>query len=334
MIHPHVNPPNIGKCQLLGPVSIIVQSIMGILIILVLLLKRTYEIPKRRLSIWLYDIIKQLGGSFVIHLLNIMLSIWKQNNNYNNPKILLCNISINVSNENNYDDECDWYFVNLLMDTTLGIPILYCILHGLERLGSLCHISNIKSGDYFDNNEEEEEEEEVEAEENNHRNQQHLECGLNKSRSLSSPSHYLRRRNPKFKAFLKQFILFLIGLIMMKFIIYMILTFMEPLAYLIANLVIGWCDPWPNFQVFLVMFICPVLLNCFQYCCIDNIIKLHNNNVTQANLDSFEASIEEQERQEEQESFESQNISQLNIVNYGSIKTTLSGSREELSLKG
>lgn len=326
MIHPHVNPSAIGKCQLLGPVSIVVQSIMGILIILVLLLKRAYEIPKRKLSIWLYDIIKQLGGSLVIHLLNIMLSIWKQDNNDTKPRILLCNI--NTNNENTYDDECDWYFVNLLMDTTLGIPILYYILHALEYFGSLYHISNIKSGDYFGNSEEIGEEEE--EEENSHQDQQHLECGLSKDQPVSYPTHHLQRKHPKFKAFLKQFILFLIGLIIMKFIIYMILTFMEPLAYMIANLVIGWCDPWPNFQVFLVMFIFPILLNCFQYCCIDNIIKLHNNNVTHANLDSFEPSIEVQE---EQEDFESQNISQLNIMNYGSVKKTLIEGREEFSLK-
>lgn len=324
MIHPHVNPPTIGKCQLLGPVSIVVQSIMGVLIILVLLLKRTYETPKRKLSIWLYDIIKQLGGSLVIHLLNIILSIWKKDSSNNGPRILLCNNSGN-GNKYEYDDECDWYFVNLLMDTTLGIPILYYILHGLEYLGTLYHISNIKSGDYFSDDEGKEEEEDERG--SDCQIQHHLECGLSKCRCISNLPHHLQKKHPKFKAFLKQFLLFLMGLIIMKFIIYMILTFMEPIAYMIANLVIGWCDPWPNFQVFLVMFICPVLLNCFQYCCIDNIIKLHNNNVTQANLDSFETSNGEQEE------LVRRNTSRLNIKTYGTTKTTLIERGEELSPK-
>ncbi|CAL9735007.1 hypothetical protein MOSE0_G04830 [Monosporozyma servazzii] len=270
---PRVSAPKIGKCQLLGPASLIIQSIMGLLIIMVLLLKRTYESPKRKLRIWLYDIIKQLGGSFVIHMLNIMLSVWKHDN------IIVCR-----EDESENDDECDWYFVNLLMDTTLGIPILYYILHGIEHIGMKYNISNIKSGDYFDDNE-----------------------------ILNVNKHKQRIRSPKFQAFLKQFIIFIIALIIMKFIIYMILNYMVSLAYLIANLIIGWSDPWPNFQVFLIMFVCPLLLNCFQYYCVDNIIKLHDTNVNSLNWDSFEPTLEDQVEEQ---------IEEENSSNYGSIDST------------
>lgn len=296
MSRPHVSPPKIGKCQLLGPASIIIQSIMGVLIIMVLLLKRTYETPKRKLRIWLYDIIKQLGGSLVIHLLNIMLSLWKHDG------MNMCR----KRDGNSEEDECDWYFVNLLMDTTLGIPILYYILHWIESIGTYCHIENIKSGDYFTTTPTNEDE------------TTHLECGFDKNHH----SH----RHPQFQAFLKQFGIFIMALIIMKFIIYMILNYMEPLAYLIANLVIGWSDPWPNFQVFLVMFVCPVLLNCFQYVCVDNIIKLHDTNVNSLNWDSFEPTIEEQVREETAEAeSESETLSQSSVaVNYGSVKSTTS----------
>lgn len=232
---------------------------MGILIVMVLLLKRTYESPKRRMRIWIYDIVKQLGGSFVIHMLNIMLSVWK------NDSVECIGRQNDDDDDATEDDECDWYFVNLLMDTTLGIPILYYILHGIETLGMKCHITNIKSGDYFD------------AETEHHSTKQEG-----------------RRRNPKFHAFLKQFGIFIIALIGMKFIIYVILNYMVSVAYFVANLVIGWSDPWPNFQVFLVMFVCPLLLNCFQYYCIDNIIKLHDTSVNALNWDSFEPTLEEQ----------------------------------------
>ena len=50
----------------------------------------------------------------------------------------------------------------------------------------------------------------------------------------------------------------------------------------------GWSDPWPNLQVFLVMFVFPVLLNCFQGFCVDSIIKLPNTRLTAQNVDNFD----------------------------------------------
>lgn len=233
------------SCRLLGPVSLTIQTLMGILVLLVLLLKRNVESPRRKLFVWIYDITKQIGGSMAIHMINIMISVWKRKSSDGFIRFLLMQ-----DNDDSDNDQCDWYFVNLLMDTTVGIPLLWIILKWLEKMAHYLKISNVNSGNYY-----------------------------------NEFSHH-----PMFSAFLKQFIVFLLGLIIMKISIFIILNNWENVAYWFANLILGWSDYWPNLQIFLIMFVAPLILNILQYYCIDNIIKLHNIDVN--NLDNFEATDE------------------------------------------
>lgn len=219
---------------------------MGILVLLVLLLKRNVESPRRKLIVWIYDITKQIGGSISIHMINIMISIWKRKSSMTLLIYSILGQKIVGEDNDSDNDQCDWYFVNLLMDTTVGIPLLWIILKWLEKMAHFCQISNVNSGSYYN--------------EMNH--------------------------HPMFSAFLKQFVVFLLGLIIMKIGIYIILNNWENLAYWFANLILGWSDHWPNLQIFLVMFVAPLILNILQYYCIDNIIKLHN--IDMNNLDNFE----------------------------------------------
>ncbi|CCF59646.1 hypothetical protein KAFR_0H02370 [Kazachstania africana CBS 2517] len=237
-----------GTCKLLGPVSLCIQLLMGLLVVAVLLLKRNYEYPRRKLIVWTYDTTKQIGGSFVIHVLNLGISILKKQN-------LL--VRSGGSKDNN--EQCDWYFLNLLMDTTVGIPILWFSLHFVEKTLSIFNVKNIESGNYFS------------------RHKIHHRQNKNSSND---------DEHPLFVAFCKQFVVFICGLCMMKFAIFIILNYYEQLAEWFADIVLSWADPWPNFQVFLIMFVFPILLNCFQYCCVDNIIKLHSLNL--GNLNNFE----------------------------------------------
>ena len=243
--------PKTGTCQLLGPVSLVIQFLMGILVAIVLLIKREYEHPRRKLIVWSYDTGKQIGGSLSIHFINLGLSIIKKKRHAIIRFLLFQTYDSKTSDDE--DEQCDWYFLNLLMDTTLGIPILWLILTLMQRTLRHFKIQNVESGNYY----------------------------------LVSDEGSEDRR-PHFRAFLKQLIVFITGLIIMKIFIFLILNYFEDLAYWFANLTLGWADKWPNFQVFLVMFVSPVLLNCFQYCCIDNIIKLHD--IDYNNIDNFEQS--------------------------------------------
>lgn len=241
--------PKTGTCQLMGPVSIFIQSLMGILVIIVLLIKRQYEHPRRKLIVWGYDTGKQIGGSLSIHFINLGLSVIKRGGDAIFGFLIGVENYHVVDNEST-DDECDWYFLNLLMDTTFGIPILWVTLRILESMLRYFNVRDIESGNY------------------------------NSSEDSNS------EKKPSFGSFLKQLMVFILGLIIMKFFVFLILNFCEDFAYWFANSILGWADKWPNFQIFLVMFVSPVLLNCFQYYCVDNIIKLHSINYK--NLNNFE----------------------------------------------
>ena len=128
-------------------------------------------------------------------------------------------------------------------------------------------VSNIESGNYFACDEGDTEEIDVEDE------------------GGSTPFVHGKHRKLLFSAFFKQFSIFMFGLLATKSVVFLMLTEFEGVAVWFANLVLGWADPWPDFQVFLVMFVSPILLNCFQYCCIDSIIKVHGTNF---HIDSFE----------------------------------------------
>lgn len=140
------------KCEILGPVSIIIQSCLGLIAILSLALKRKYEHPKRPWKIWFFDVSKQVFCSFGIHVLNLTVSLLKSKN------LLTFTIRDELSdgnatgeNDGNNDEvnsECDWYFVNLLMDTTIGVPILWVILLSIYQVCEALQISEIKSGCY------------------------------------------------------------------------------------------------------------------------------------------------------------------------------------------
>lgn len=131
------------QCELLGPVSILIQSLLGLIAISSLVVKRRYEHPKRPWRIWFYDVSKQVFGSLGIHLLNLAVSLLKS-------KQLLLSIMEGGSDGGDEEDhnQCDWYFLNLLMDTTIGVPILWFCLFVIYQVCESLEISDIESGNY------------------------------------------------------------------------------------------------------------------------------------------------------------------------------------------
>ncbi|WWD09224.1 hypothetical protein V865_007346 [Kwoniella europaea PYCC6329] len=93
------------RCKLLGTTGLVVQALMGIFVILSLVVKRQLEKRKRSWRIWVYDVGKQLAGQAVVHGLNILISDVVASVAHNNP--------------------CSLYFLNVLIDTTIGVGIIY-----------------------------------------------------------------------------------------------------------------------------------------------------------------------------------------------------------------
>lgn len=65
-----------GECRLLGPFSLLVQAALGALALLSLVYKRWKERPQRPLKIWAFDVSKQVFGSAMLHLANLLMSMF------------------------------------------------------------------------------------------------------------------------------------------------------------------------------------------------------------------------------------------------------------------
>lgn len=109
-----------GSCQLFDGFALGIQILLGSLAMASLLLKRFHEHPRRPPLVWFFDVSKQALGASFIHLLNLGVSIFS-------------------GDETSDHNPCVWYLLNLLLDTTLGVGVLYVVLNllhaGLAKLG-------------------------------------------------------------------------------------------------------------------------------------------------------------------------------------------------------
>lgn len=94
-----------GDCQLLGPFSILIQASLGGLALLSLVFKRWRERPQRPLKIWGFDVSKQVVGSILLHLANLLMSMLSSGQLKPSPKV-----SGYTANP------CSFYLLNLAID--------------------------------------------------------------------------------------------------------------------------------------------------------------------------------------------------------------------------
>ncbi|CAG8550864.1 6321_t:CDS:2 [Ambispora leptoticha] len=117
-------------CALLDRFAILIQILLGTIAFSTLIYKRHRERPQRPVKIWLFDVSKQVIGACMMHGLNLLASL------------------IAGKNEQEVTNPCVWYFLNIFMDCTLGVFVLFLLLKllhtGLTSLG----IQGLRSGDY------------------------------------------------------------------------------------------------------------------------------------------------------------------------------------------
>ncbi|KAH8914466.1 hypothetical protein BT69DRAFT_1290166 [Atractiella rhizophila] len=97
-----------AKCRFTSATGLIVQGIMGVLVIGSLIFKRAREKPQRPWRIWSFDVSKQCLGQAFVHLSNLLLSD------------LLAHVQA--------ASPCSLYVMNILIDTTLGVLIIWTFL--------------------------------------------------------------------------------------------------------------------------------------------------------------------------------------------------------------
>lgn len=118
-----------GECRLLGPFALLVQAALGAIALLSLVFKRWRESPRRPLKIWFFDVSKQVIGSILLHILNLLMSM------FSSGDFDAAKQAQQVSNAAKADDgrtpnPCSFYLLNLAIDVSLGnrIYTLMCTL--------------------------------------------------------------------------------------------------------------------------------------------------------------------------------------------------------------
>ncbi|KAM3077134.1 hypothetical protein ACMFMG_003397 [Clarireedia jacksonii] len=144
--------PDNGECQLLGSFAILVQGALGCLALLALVYKRWRERPQRPLKIWFFDVSKQVVGSVLVHIANLLMSMLSSGQ-FSIKMDAGSVVSRMVNDSGEYKpNPCSFYLLNLAIDTTIGIPILIFLLRILTTLFAMTPIGNppesIQSGNY------------------------------------------------------------------------------------------------------------------------------------------------------------------------------------------
>ncbi|KAH7105327.1 vacuolar membrane protein-domain-containing protein [Auriculariales sp. MPI-PUGE-AT-0066] len=101
-------PIDAQQCELLGPTALVVQALLGVLVILSLVYKRHRESPQRKWRIWLFDVSKQILGQAFVHFTNVFIA----------------SLAGHISSQN----PCAQYMLHIMIDTTLGVALLFVIL--------------------------------------------------------------------------------------------------------------------------------------------------------------------------------------------------------------
>ena len=230
-----------GECKLLGPFALFIQGALGGLALLSLVFKRWRERPQRPVKIWAFDASKQVFGSVLLHIANLLMSMLSAGQ-----------LTVSPSVTNEYQpNPCSFYLLNLAIDvschenciamrpllirtlqTTIGIPILIVLLRLLHYGFSLTPVGNppesIQSGNYG--------------------------------------------QPPKTMWWFKQSMIYFLGLLGMKICVFFIFQIL-PWIVIVGDWALKWTEGNETVQVFFVMLLFPVIMNALQYYIIDSFIK-------------------------------------------------------------
>eukprot|EP01055_Gregarina_sp_Pseudo9_P004340 Gregarina_sp_Pseudo_9__4339@NODE_449_length_2812_cov_14_912730_g425_i0_p2_GENE_NODE_449_length_2812_cov_14_912730_g425_i0NODE_449_length_2812_cov_14_912730_g425_i0_p2_ORF_typecomplete_len242_score20_85STIMATE/PF12400_8/3_1e33_NODE_449_length_2812_cov_14_912730_g425_i015612286 len=117
----------VGECVLLSGVGWYVQALLGLISFLSLIAKRLVEKPRRTWTVFGFDAGKQAIGALFAHSLNLSFASGQ-------------------SALTDEGDACDYYWLNIILDTTLGVLITYIALIGLlqspvvrGQMGAYCY---------------------------------------------------------------------------------------------------------------------------------------------------------------------------------------------------
>ncbi|KAI9671589.1 MAG: hypothetical protein M1829_004594 [Trizodia sp. TS-e1964] len=224
-----------GECKLLGSFALFIQGSLGILALFSLVWKRYRERPQRPLKIWWFDVSKQVFGSALVHVANLLMSMLSAGQF---SIAVDSSKSADLQNHNtakrgdNGPNPCSFYLLNLAIDTTLGIPILILLLRlftfAFSKTALATPPESIESGNYG--------------------------------------------HPPRASWWLKQSLIYFLGLLGMKTCVLFIFGVL-PWIRSVGDWALKWTEGDERVQLFFVMLLFPLIMNGLQYYIIDGFIK-------------------------------------------------------------
>lgn len=107
-----------GDCELLGPFSLVIQAALGLLALSSLVWKRYRERPRRPIKVWSFDVSKQVVGSGLLHIANLLMSMLSAGKLSVNMK------AVESIAEEYKPNPCSFYLLNLGIDVGYSDMVL------------------------------------------------------------------------------------------------------------------------------------------------------------------------------------------------------------------
>lgn len=110
---------NNGECNLLGDFALLVQGALGLLAVSSLAVKRWRESPRRPIKIWFFDVSKQVFGSVLLHLANILMSMLSSGKFDVAASTNATPQFAGTDDKGDQPNPCSFYLLNLAIDVCL-----------------------------------------------------------------------------------------------------------------------------------------------------------------------------------------------------------------------
>jgi hypothetical protein len=107
-----------GECNLLGDFALLVQGALGLLAVSSLAIKRLRESPRRPLKIWFFDVSKQVFGSVLLHLANVLMSMLSSGKFDVVATTTATTQYAGTNDEGKQPNPCSFYLLNLAIDVS------------------------------------------------------------------------------------------------------------------------------------------------------------------------------------------------------------------------
>lgn len=114
--HPLDGEDGKGECNLLGDFALLVQGALGLLAVSSLAIKRLREHPRRPMKIWFFDVSKQVFGSVLLHLANVLMSMLSSGQFDIATQTQNAGAAAVAAEKGDDPNPCSFYLLNLAID--------------------------------------------------------------------------------------------------------------------------------------------------------------------------------------------------------------------------